>query len=106
MPQYGHNAANLVRSVNKRKLRKIKRINRGYLHREERYQLKTEEYEKYVDDFLIDGEKTYEKVKIAVQMYDKKKKYEKPEVEATIELDMEVLRKRGEETVESDEPAA
>jgi len=91
MPQTGHNAANLVRSVNKRKLRKIKRINRGYLHREERYQLKTEEYEKYVDDFLIDGEKTYEKVKIAVQMYDKKKKYDVPDSESEIELDMDDL---------------
>ncbi|MFA5346117.1 MAG: hypothetical protein WC315_07580 [Candidatus Omnitrophota bacterium] len=102
----GHNAKNLELSVRRRKLAKVERLIAGKPIWKSEIYMKPEEYEEYIDNFLHSGDVDGEKAKIAVQMYDKKKKYEKPEVEAPIELDMEVLRKRGEETVESDEPAA
>lgn len=70
---------NFRRHLYKQQLAKAKRLTAGKPKWKDEQYMTPEEYEAYIDGFLQDGEKDAEKVKIAVQMYDKKMKYDPTE---------------------------
>ena len=76
MPQYskGLEAIDVIRK--KKQLAKAKRLAAGKPKWKDEKYMTPEEYEAYIDGFLRNGDKDIEKVKIAVQMFDKKQKYQ------------------------------